>query len=83
MLSTDGLGCRQLVERAAFDLVSTGAQLFSVHTVGPSFADAGYAQTRDYYRSLGFIPLEEHPGLDWTGPTLILVQPLRTDESRS
>lgn len=76
-----GVG-RQLVERAAFDLVDTGAQLFSVHTVRPSYPDTGYAQTRGFYRSMGFLPLEEHRGLDWTGPTLILVKPLRTDVSR-
>lgn len=71
-----GVGQR-LVRRAASDLISTGAQLFSVHTVGPSYQDTGYAQTRDFYASMGFVPLEEHQGLDWTGPTLILVKPLR------
>lgn len=35
------------------------------------------AQTRDLYKSMGFIPLEEHQRLDWSGPTLVLVEALR------
>lgn len=71
-----GVG-RLLVERAAADLMATGCALLAVHTVGPSFDDEPYAQTRRFYRRLGFLPLEEHTGLDWSGPTLILVRPLR------
>ncbi len=70
-----GIG-RQLVEHVAADLASDGCRLLSVHTVGPSFEDASYAATRAFYRSVGFIPLEEHNGLDWDGPTLILVRAL-------
>jgi GNAT superfamily N-acetyltransferase len=70
-----GVG-RMLVERAALEVRSDGGKLLSVHTVGPSFLDAGYSETRRFYTSKGFIPLEEHDGLDWTGPTLILVLPL-------
>jgi GNAT superfamily N-acetyltransferase len=71
-----GVG-RLLVERVAGDLAASGCALLSVHTVGPSFDHEPYAQTRRFYRRLGFLPLEEHRGLDWSGPTLILVRPLR------
>ena len=71
-----GVG-RLLVERAAAGLAASGCALLSVHTVGPSFEHEPYAQTRGFYRRLGFLPLEEHAGLDWSGPTLILVRPLR------
>lgn len=70
-----GVG-RTLVERAASDLRLSGAKALSVHTVGPSYADGGYAETRKFYASVGFIPIEEHNDLDWNGPTLILVMPL-------
>ena len=71
-----GVG-RLLVEHAADALATSGCALLSVHTVGPSFEHEPYAQTRGFYRRLGFLPLEEHPGLDWSGPTLIIVRPLR------
>ncbi|RIJ60173.1 GNAT family N-acetyltransferase [Clavibacter phaseoli] len=71
-----GVG-RLLVEHAADALATSGCALLSVHTVGPSFEHEPYAQTRGFYRRLGFLPLEEHPGLDWSGPTLILVRPIR------
>jgi GNAT superfamily N-acetyltransferase len=71
----NGVG-RLLIERAVSDLATSGCALLSVHTVGPSFANEPYAQTRRFYRRLGFLPLEEHTGLDWSGPSLILVRPL-------
>jgi GNAT superfamily N-acetyltransferase len=70
-----GVG-KSLIGRIFEDLTEDGCQLLSVHTVGPSFEDAAYEATRAFYRSVGFIPLEEHHGLDWSGPTLILVRPL-------
>lgn len=72
-----GVG-RALVEHVVDALRADGCTLLSVHTVGPSFEHEAYAQTRAFYRSLGFTPLEEHDGLDWSGPTLILVRPLQT-----
>ncbi|WIB65787.1 GNAT family N-acetyltransferase [Curtobacterium sp. MCBD17_040] len=71
-----GVG-RSLVERVASVLAADGCSLLSVHTVGPSFQNEPYAHTRAFYRSVGFTPLEEHDGLDWPGPTLILVRPLQ------
>lgn len=55
---------------------SLGAQLLQVKTLGPSRPDAYYAQTRRFYESMGFTPLEEIKGL-WPGnPCLILVKTL-------
>ena len=76
-----GIG-RQLVDLAASDLAADGCALFSVHTVGPSFDDVPYRQTRDFYKATGFLPLEEHSNLDWPGPTLILVRNLRLPTHR-
>lgn len=80
-----GVG-RLLVERVTSQLAVDGCTLLSVHTVGPSFENEPYPHTRAFYRSVGFVPLEEHDGLDWPGPTLILVRPLvvpmREDGSR-
>jgi GNAT superfamily N-acetyltransferase len=70
-----GIG-RRLVDVVASGLAADGCSLLSVHTVGPSFHHEPYAQTRAFYRHVGFTPLEEHNGLDWPGPTLILVRPL-------
>lgn len=70
-----GIG-RLLVERIATGLAADGCVLLSVHTVGPSYDSPHYAQTREFYYRVGFTPLEEHDGLDWAGPTLILVRPL-------
>ena len=63
-----------LVAAIEADLVADGARLLQVKTVGPSFADEGYAATRAFYRARGFLPLEEISGLDWDGPTLIMVK---------
>lgn len=58
------------------DLRTDGARLLEVKTVGASFEDEGYAATRAFYLARGFLPLEEVEGLDWDGPTLIMVKPL-------
>lgn len=68
-----GLG-RALVERIAADFTHDGCRLLSVHTVGPSFNSDPYADTRHFYEAMGFHRLEEHVGLDWTGPSVILVR---------
>ena len=53
-----------------------GAKLLSVHTVGPSFVNEPYAQTRRFYEAAGFLPLREFDNIDWNGPTLVMVRPL-------
>jgi GNAT superfamily N-acetyltransferase len=70
-----GVG-RRLVQAVVDALVSDDCQVLCVHTVGPSFVDEGYARTRAFYRAVGFIPIQEFTGIDWDGPTLVLVKPL-------
>lgn len=65
-----------LVAAVETDLIADGTRLLEVKTVGPSYRDQGYEATRAFYSSLGFLPLEEVEGLDWDGPTLIMVKPL-------
>ncbi|WP_439592401.1 GNAT family N-acetyltransferase [Microbacterium sp.] len=67
---------RKLVEAGEEALRRDGCQYLEVHTVGASFEDPGYAATRSFYLSLGFAPMHEFDGLDWDGPTLILIKRL-------
>jgi GNAT superfamily N-acetyltransferase len=70
-----GVG-RALVEALERDLIADGVKLLQVKTLGPSYPDAGYEQTRRFYESMGFEPLEEITGL-WPGnPCLIMVKVL-------
>lgn len=78
----EGVG-RLLVEQVAAELAADNCALLSVHTVGPSFENEPYGQTRGFYSHLGFLPMEEHHGIDWPGPTLILVRPLSAPETAS
>lgn len=74
-----GIG-RALVDALIDDLRPTGCRLLEVKTLGPSRADAGYAKTREFYRAVGFLPLEELVDL-WPGnPCLIMVQALARPE---
>lgn len=66
-----------LVRAVEEDLLRGGTQVLQVKTVGASFADEGYAATRAFYEARGFLPLQEVDGLDWDGPTLIMVKMLR------
>ena len=68
-----GIG-RALLNQVAAGLREDGCMLLSVHTVGASFDNEAYSQTRAFYRATGFYALEEHNNLDWAGPTLILVR---------
>jgi GNAT superfamily N-acetyltransferase len=70
-----GVG-RQLMAAVEGDLRDAGVRLLEVHTVGPSHEHAGYAATRAFYESLGFVPVHELELVDWNGPTLIMVKPL-------
>ena len=67
---------RRLVGAVEAVLRSEGCQFLEVHTVGPSFEDEGYSQTRAFYRALGFVPMHEFDGLDWDGPTLVMIKHL-------
>ncbi|WP_230010198.1 GNAT family N-acetyltransferase [Microbacterium sp. Bi128] len=70
-----GIGA-SLVTAVEEVLVSDDCGLLQVHTVGPSFEDDAYAQTRAFYIRSGFLPLQEFNRIDWDGPTLVLVKPL-------
>lgn len=65
-----------LVAALEQDLRTDGARLLEVKTVGASYQDEGYTATRAFYEARGFLPLEEVEGLDWDGPTVIMVKPL-------
>ncbi|HEX5404939.1 MAG TPA: GNAT family N-acetyltransferase [Pseudonocardiaceae bacterium] len=70
-----GVG-RALVAAVESEVIGDGGRLLEVKTLGPSHPDEGYAKTRAFYRSVGFLPLEEFHDL-WPGnPALILVKPL-------
>jgi hypothetical protein len=45
-----------------------------VKTLGPSYPDEGYAQTRGFYVARGFVPLEELLELWDANPCLLLVK---------
>ena len=50
----------------------------SVKTLGPSHPDAGYRDTRRFYRACGFLAVEElHELWDEDNPCLLMVKPLR------
>jgi GNAT superfamily N-acetyltransferase len=65
-----------IVAAVVADLRAQGVRLLEVHTVGPSREDEGYARTREFYLSVGFVAMNELQRIDWNGPTLILVKPL-------
>lgn len=71
-----GIG-KQLITRIERDLREQSVSLLQVKTVGESFEHAGYAETRAFYRSCGFVPLEELTGISWDGPTVIMGKSLR------
>lgn len=71
-----GVG-KRLVAQMEQDLREHSVSLFQVKTVGASLEHAGYAETRAFYRSCGFLPLEEMIGITWDGPTVIMVKSLQ------
>jgi GNAT superfamily N-acetyltransferase len=77
-----GLG-RDLVRRAEALLRDRAVEYFQVKTVGPSREDAAYAETRSFYRAMGFCPLEETNLWGDTNPCLFLVKHLNCPEETS
>lgn len=67
---------RRLIHAVEAQLRRKACQYLEVHTVGPSFEDAGYAATRAFYRAMGFSPMHEYDNLDWDGPPLVMVRRL-------
>jgi ribosomal protein S18 acetylase RimI-like enzyme len=74
-----GIG-RRLIERAVEDLARDGVQLLSLLTVSDSEPDEresdNYADTRAFYRALGFIPLRELALESWDERAVILARPI-------
>ncbi len=71
-----GIG-RALLKKAESDLVKQGVIFLQVKTLSQSSPDKNYAKTREFYLSMGFLPLEEMPEL-WgaENPCLILIKSL-------
>ncbi|MEV0237750.1 GNAT family N-acetyltransferase [Nonomuraea sp. NPDC050786] len=68
-----GVG-RALVDALVSDVTADGCQALQVKTLGATHPNPGYAKTRAFYRSVGFLPLEETDEL-WPGnPCLIMVR---------
>ena len=69
-----GIG-RMLVDAAQAHLRANGTQFLQVKTLSDHHPDAGYAKTRAFYLSIGFVPFEEFPTL-WgeQNPALQLVK---------
>ncbi|HEX6261672.1 MAG TPA: N-acetyltransferase, partial [Actinomycetota bacterium] len=69
-----------LVERCVSDLAGAGVQFLSVLTVVESEPDwretDNYADTRAFYRALGFLPLRELALEGWDERAVILVRPV-------
>lgn len=53
-----------------------GVRLLQVKTLGASDPDEGYARTRHFYESVGFLPLEETDLWGDDTPCLFMVKPL-------
>ena len=70
-----GLGTA-LIAAAEEHLRARSVEYLQVKTLGPSNPDGGYARTRAFYESRGFVPLEELHGLWEDNPCLLLVKRL-------
>lgn len=53
-----------------------GIGLLQIKTLGPSDPDEGYGRTREFYRAMGFQPLEEFEDLWAPEPCLLMVKVL-------
>ena len=71
-----GVG-RKMLERAEAFLRNENVEFLQVKTLGPSNPDKSYALTRNFYKSMGFRPLEEFLTIWDSGePCLVLVKKL-------
>ncbi len=68
-----------LIAAAEATIRAEGGILLEVKTLGFSDADEGYAGTRAFYISKGFIPVEELALWGPDNPALILVKPLQDE----
>ena len=73
-LHRHGIG-RALLQYAEGMLAADDVKFLQVKTLGPSMPDAGYENTRAFYFSCGFRPLEEFPDLwDPDNPALQMIK---------
>ena len=71
-----GIG-KLLIQELANNLKNDGFKILQVKTISEESACKFYAQTREFYKSVGFIPLEVFPKLwDESNPCLQLVKQL-------
>jgi GNAT superfamily N-acetyltransferase len=77
-----GVG-RALLTAAEEVLSTEGVRFLQVKTLGPTRPDVGYQNTRSFYLSQGFTPLEEIQGLWPENPCLILIKALNVTFSQS
>jgi len=70
-----GLGCgRALVDALLADLRADGAAFLLVKTLSDLHPDPGYAQTRAFYRAVGFVPVMDLDIWGPENPALLLVR---------
>ena len=70
-----------LVQSLEKELSCQGVDILQVKTISEQNDCGAYAKTRQFYDSLGFIPLEVFPTLwDESNPCLVLVKPLMDRE---
>ncbi|HDS03439.1 MAG TPA: GNAT family N-acetyltransferase [Firmicutes bacterium] len=76
-----GLG-RVLVKRCVEMLKERGFIFLTVKTLSNAHPDVNYSETRRFYTSMGFLPLEEFPGL-WgkENPCLMLAKVIQMPEA--
>ncbi len=69
-----GIG-RELLQVVEEDLRKNKKKFLTVKTLSSSYPDKGYAQTREFYKACGFIPVEEFKEL-WgkENPCLFMVK---------
>jgi predicted N-acetyltransferase YhbS len=74
-----GIG-RGLIQRAVDDLARDGVEFLSVLTLAESEPEEretdNYADTRAFYRALGFVPLRELALEEWDDRAVLLVRPV-------
>ena len=72
---------RALIERAVVELAAEGVEVVSLLTLAESEIEHretdNYAETRAFYRALGFVPLRELALDGWDDRAVIMARPLR------
>lgn len=72
-----GLG-RKLIEKVEQGLIKRNKKFFTVKTLSDSHPDINYRKTREFYKAMGFQPLEEFKTL-WgeENPCLLMIKTLK------